>query len=220
MARSAFGQTPAAPAAPASARPTAPASGYGVIAGLVVDSLNGGTLAGAQVSVEGLNVLAMTDSNGRFRIDSVPPGKYRIGIFHPLLDSLALSIATMPLTVTADSALEVVIGVPSAISFIHLVCGNIQIDTMNGIGPSVIVGRVLDAETEEPKAHATVTLSWVDMQVATSIGLRRVQRVRDTTTGPGGEFRFCHLPNHLNGTARAFSSTADSGAVSRPYALR
>jgi hypothetical protein len=219
-AGSAVAQAPSTPATSTAAAHAAPATGFGAIVGLVVDSLNGGTLAGAQVSVEGLNVLAMTDSTGRFRIDSVPPGKYRLGIFHPLLDSLALSIATVPLTVTADSALGVVMGVPSAISFIHLVCGNIQIDTMNGIGPSVIVGRVLDAETEEPKAHANVTLTWVDMQVATSIGLRRIQRVRDTTAGPGGEFRFCHLPSHLNGTARAFRSTADSGAVSRPYALR
>jgi Carboxypeptidase regulatory-like domain len=216
-AGSAFGQTPSAAAAPSTAAPSAP--GYGTIAGLVVDSLNGGALAGAQVSVEGLNVLAMTDSNGRFRIDSVPPGKYRIGIFHPLLDSLALSIASAPFKVAADSVLEVVIGVPSAISYVHLVCGNIQIDTMNGIGPSVLVGRVLDAETEEPRSHATVALSWIDIQVGTSIGLRRIQRVRDTTTGPGGEFRFCHLPAQLNGTARAFSSASDSGAVSRPYAL-
>jgi hypothetical protein len=215
-AGSAFGQA-ASPSAPA---PAAPASGYGAIAGLVVDSLNGGALAGAQVAVDGLNVLAMTDSSGRFRIDSVPPGAYRIGIFHPLLDSLALSIATVPFKVAADSTLEVVIGTPSAISFIHLVCGNIQIDTMNGIGPSVIVGRVLDAETEAPQPHAKVSLSWVDIQVGASIGVRRIQRVRDTTTGPGGEFRFCHLPSHLTGTARAFSTTADSGAVTRPYVLK
>jgi hypothetical protein len=218
-AGSAVGQTPSAPGTASPAAPAAPPSSYGAIAGLVVDSLNGGTLAGAQIAVDGLNALAMTDSNGRFRIDSVPPGKYRIGIFHPLLDSLALSIATVPLKIAADSTLEVVLGTPSAISFIHLVCGNIQIDTMNGIGPSVIVGRVLDAETEAPQPQAKVTLSWVDIQVAASIGLRRIQRVRDTTTGPGGEFRFCHLPSHLNGVARAFGSTADSGAVTRPYAL-
>lgn len=113
-----------------------------------------------------------------------------------------------------------IFGTPSAISFIHLVCGNIQIDTINGIGPSVIVGRVLDAETEEPRPNAKVTLSWVDIQAGASIGVRRIQRVRDTTTGPGGEFRFCHLPPHLNGAARAFNTTADSGAVTRPYALR
>ena len=217
---SAFGQTPSAPGAPSPATPTAPAHGYGAITGLVVDSLNGGALAGAQVSVEGLNVLAVTDSNGQFRIDSVPPGKYRIGIFHPLLDSLALSIASMPLQVSADSTLEVLFGTPSAISFIHLVCGNVQIDTMNGIGPSVIVGRVLDAENEAPEPHVRVTLSWVDIQAGMSIGVRRILYVRDTTTGPGGEFRLCHLPARLNGTARAFSSAADSGAVTRPYALR
>ena len=53
-----------------------------------------------------------------------------------------------------------------------------------------------------------------------SIGVRRILHVRDTTTGPGGEFRLCHLPSRLNGTARAFSAGTDSGAVTRPYALR
>jgi hypothetical protein len=194
-------------------------SPYGVITGIVVDSLHGGVLRGAQVSVEGLATLAMTDSMGRFRIDSVPPGKYRIGVFHPLLDSLALSIASPPLQVSPDSTLAVILATPSTVTFIRLVCGPIQIDTMAGIGPSVVVGRVLDAETEAPVGSVKVTLDWTEIQAGAKIGVRRMQRMRDTTTGPSGEFRFCHLPPGLNGVARAAIATADSGAVSRPLAL-
>jgi hypothetical protein len=84
----------------------------------------------------------------------------------------------------------------------------------------VIVGRVLDAETDDPRPNARVTLSWVDIQAGASIGVRRIERVRDTTTSRAGEFYFCHLPTHLNGMARAFNTAADSGAVTRPYALR
>ena len=210
---------PGAPStAPKAASGIAP-SPFGAITGIVVDSLHGRSLAGAQISVEGLNTLAMTDSAGRFRIDSVPPGKYRIGVFHPLLDSLALSIASPQLQVSADSTLAVIFATPSAPTFIRLICGPIQIDTMAGIGPSVVVGRVLDAETEAPAGGAKVTLSWTEVQVGAKIGVHRVQRQRDTTTGPSGEFRFCHLPPRFDGVARATSATADSGAVSRPLSL-
>jgi len=84
----------------ASATLSAPAA-YGTIRGIVVDSLNGGSLVGAQVSLENIALQAITDSTGRFRIDSVPAGEYRIGVFHPLLDSLGFGIASPPLTVTA-----------------------------------------------------------------------------------------------------------------------
>lgn len=210
--------TPAPAAAPSTTARTAH-SPFGAITGIVVDSLHGRALAGAQISVEGVNTLAMTDSAGRFRIDSVPPGKYRIGVFHPLLDSLALSIASPQLQVSADSTLAVIFATPSAVTFIRLACGAIQIDTMAGIGPSVVVGRVLDAETEAPAGGVKVTLSWTEVLVGTKIGVHRVQRTRDTTTGPSGEFRFCHLPPSFDGIARATSATADSGAVSRPLSL-
>jgi hypothetical protein len=217
-AGSAFGQTPSSGATPSTAHGTAP-SPFGAITGVVVDSLHGRPLSGAQISVEGLNTLAMTDSIGRFRIDSVPPGKYRIGVFHPLLDSLGLSIASPQLRVAADSTLSVIFATPSALTFIRLVCGTIQIDTMAGIGPSVVIGRVLDAETEAPAGGVKVTLMWTDIQAGANIGVHRIQRVRDTTTAPSGEFRFCHLPPGLNGVARVAAGKDDSGAVSRPLTL-
>jgi Carboxypeptidase regulatory-like domain/TonB-dependent Receptor Plug Domain len=224
LAAVAHGQGAPRPAAQdtAASHRAAPAntpSTMGAIVGIVVDSLRGGPLKGAQVSVEGLNTLAVTDSTGRFRVDSVPPGKYRIGIFHPLLDSLALSIASPPLSVAADSTIAVVFATPSAPTFIRLVCGPIQIDSMAGVGPSVIVGQVLDAETEAPVANTKVSVSWVEILASAKIGLHRIQRSRDTTTGPNGGFRFCHLPSRLDGVARAISATADSGAVSRPLAM-
>jgi hypothetical protein len=216
-------QSTSTPASPPGTVPSAATGAahfpFGAITGIVVDSLHGRALAGAQISVEGLNSFALTDSAGRFRIDSVPPGKYRIGVFHPLLDSLGLSIASPQLKVSADSTLVAVFATPSTLTFIRLVCGPIQIDTMAGIGPSVVVGRVLDAETEAPVGSVKVTLDWTEIQAGAKIGVRRVQRMRDTTTGPSGEFRFCHLPPGLNGVARAAIATADSGAVSRPLAL-
>jgi CarboxypepD_reg-like domain/Carboxypeptidase regulatory-like domain len=203
----------------ASATATPLLAPVGAIAGLVVDSLRGGPLIGAQISVEGINAQAVTDSTGRFRIDSVPPGNYRVGVFHPLLDSLGVSIASPPLTVAAATTLRVVFSTPSAPTFLRLSCGDVAVDTAAGFGPSVLIGRVLDAETDAPVAGVRVSLNWTDMQVSKSNGLRRTARERDSTTGPSGGFRFCRLPSRLTGVARATRRTGDMGAISRPYAM-
>lgn len=204
--------------APGQASAPSPPQG-GSIIGLVVDSLYGRPLVGAQISVEGVNSQAFTDSTGRFRVDSVPAGRYRIGVFHPLLDSLELSIASPPLAVAAGKTLSVIFATPSAATFVRLSCGDMAVDTMAGIGRAVLIGHVLDAETDAPAAGVRVSLHWIDIQASPSIGVHRIVRVRDTTTGPSGQFRFCHLPSQLAGTARATSVTADSVAVSRPYAM-
>src|SRR5205814_4541647 len=70
----------------------APASEtYGVLRGIVYDSLLHGTLEGAHVWIEGTPISATTDAGGRFRMDSVPSGSHIIGFEHPDLDSAGLS---------------------------------------------------------------------------------------------------------------------------------
>jgi hypothetical protein len=193
---------------------------HGVIAGVVADSLHGGPLVGAQISVEGINSEVLTDSMGRFRVDSVPPGRYRIGIFHPLLDSLGVSIASPPLEVAADSTLSLVFATPSAPTIIRLACGAVTADTSDVAAISLIIGRVLDAETDAPIAGAHVSLRLGHLYSTLSTKLRRAEARWDTTTGPSGEFRFCRVPAEFAGTARASRSTTDTTGVSRPYAMK
>ena len=191
----------------------------GAIAGVVVDSVNGGPLVGAQLSVEGLTAVAITDSTGHFRIDSVPAGTYRIGVFHPFLDSLALSIASPPLTVPPGGTLNLVFATPSAPTVMRLACANALPDTTQPLGPSLLLGRVLDAETDAPVANARVRISWTEIQSSHRSGVHRITRGRDTTTGPNGTFQFCFLPASFGGTVRAMSAAGDSAVVSRPYAM-
>jgi CarboxypepD_reg-like domain/Carboxypeptidase regulatory-like domain len=194
-------------------------AGYGVVAGIVADSLYGGPLVGAQISIEGINSEVISDSLGRFRLDSVPPGRYRIGIFHPLLDSLGMSLASPPLNVAADSTLSLVFSTPSAGTIIRMDCGAAPPETGDS-ATSLIIGRVLDAETDAPIAGAHVSLRWNHLQSALSAKLHRAEAQWDTTTGSSGEFRFCHVPAHFAGVARASRSAADTFGVSRPYLMR
>jgi len=67
------GKTPAAPEkAPAATEKV----GRSAISGVVLDSLNGRYLRGADVIIQGAKVSLVTDSLGKFRIDSLAPGTY------------------------------------------------------------------------------------------------------------------------------------------------
>ncbi|HEY4953808.1 MAG TPA: carboxypeptidase regulatory-like domain-containing protein, partial [Gemmatimonadaceae bacterium] len=77
-------------------------AGTAAITGVVVDSLNGRYLRGADVIIEGAKTSLVTDSLGKFRIDSLPPGTYQVGVFHPLLDTLGISLASRPFHIGPD----------------------------------------------------------------------------------------------------------------------
>jgi hypothetical protein len=210
------------PASQIPARPTAPQPPprLGAIAGVVIDSLDGGPLVGAQISVEGINSQVLSDSTGRFRLDSVPAGRYRIGIFHPILDSLEISIASPPLDVAADSTLSLAFATPSAPTIVRLTCGNGPADTSAQKGSSLIIGRVLDAETDAPVAGAHVSLRWAHIQSLLSEKMRRTQGTWDTATGPAGEFRFCHVPDRFIGIAHAGRGARDTSDAGRPFVMK
>ena len=99
--------TPRAPVKGAPAKPAAPPAAVapittGYLQGVTVDSLHGGPLAGALVSVEGTARMGISDSLGRFLIDSIKPGAYRVLVDHPMLDTLGISLVTPALQIGAN----------------------------------------------------------------------------------------------------------------------
>ncbi|HEY7234248.1 MAG TPA: carboxypeptidase-like regulatory domain-containing protein, partial [Gemmatimonadaceae bacterium] len=60
----------------------------GSLRGTVVDSLSGAAMAGIRVFLSGTSFAAVTGSDGTYRIDSIPPGRYSVSIIAPRLDSL------------------------------------------------------------------------------------------------------------------------------------
>ncbi|HXI99080.1 MAG TPA: carboxypeptidase regulatory-like domain-containing protein, partial [Gemmatimonadaceae bacterium] len=85
--------------------------GNSAISGIVLDSLNGRYLRGADVIIQGAKASLVTDSLGKFKIDSLPPGTYQIGVFHPMLDTLGISLASQPFHVGPDSSSYLVLSV-------------------------------------------------------------------------------------------------------------
>jgi hypothetical protein len=174
-------------------------AGTAAIAGVVIDSLNGRFLAGADVLIEGTKAPVFTDSLGRFRVDSLQPGTYQVGIFHPLLDSLGISLATKPFHVGADSATYIVLAVPSAATIIRRECPV----RPRAQGTSAVIGQVHDPETLLPVAGAEVSIAWSQIDVSKGAGVVRTPHVIYDSTDATGAFRICGLPNAMHATLQA-----------------
>jgi len=178
---------------------SASSSATGKIVGAVVDSVNGRRLVGADIVVESTEVRSTTDSLGRFKLENLPPGTYRISVFHPLLDALGIDLITQPIRVGVDSSSYALLAVPSARTFVRRSCHN----QSGPYGESAVIGHVNDPETLDPLPKVEVSIAWDEVDVSKESGIRRAPfLLRDTTNATGG-FRFCGLPNSLRATLKA-----------------
>ena len=175
--------------APASAPPKTSSVG-----GVVSDSIHGGPLVGAVVTVTGSTRQATTGGGGDFRIDSIPPGQHSIVVTHPLLDTLGLAVHSAPFTIAAGQSLLVALSTPSLADVREATC---PVGSTTH-GPSMLVGRVNKADTDEPAGGAVVSLVFRDPFTA-----KGPERVRTTHADPSGQFSICGLPPKLSGTLQA-----------------
>jgi uncharacterized protein (DUF2141 family) len=195
----------AAPAQLSSQQKTPPApapidkAGKGEILGLVLDSLNGRYLSGADIVIEGARATATTDSLGKFKVEGLTPGSYQVGVFHPLLDTLGISIATQPFHVGADSSTSILLSVPSAGTIIRRACPV----RPRAQGTSAVIGHVVDPETLQPVAGSEVSIAWTQLEASKEVGVRQSPRLLRDSTDASGTFKLCGLPNSLKATLQA-----------------
>jgi hypothetical protein len=181
----------------------------GVIAGVAVDSVRGGFLHDAIVTVVGTNLSAISDSVGRFQLDSVPAGMRTLRLQHPLLDTLGVTVVTPVRELRAGEALSFVLAVPSPATIVQAKCS----PTDRSRGKAAIAGMVIDADTEAPSTGAQVVVEWIDYTVGTrSIGKtpeKRVGKVR-----ADGSYLICGIPEDLTTGVVATRGADSTGAVS------
>jgi hypothetical protein len=180
------------------------------IIGVVVDSIHGTGLEGAEVLVSGRSAPTLTDLLGRFVIDSLEPGTYRIGVFHPLLESLGITLASKPFTVGADSTGVANLGIPSVSTLASRYCGT----ALTPKHPAVVAGKVLDPDSDEPIAGAAVSLIWVDLNVSKEAGIERTPHELHADTDSLGFFKFCGLQEDLDAAVQASRAGVFTGEVS------
>ncbi len=166
-----------------------------MVYGMVHDSVAARPLAGAVVQLVAADTLAnfgraiVSDSTGRFSFDHVPVGRYTIGFFHPMLDSLGLEPITRAVAVTGIGAVQSDLAVPSPARLRTAICG-----ATSGPGAgAVLVGSVHDALGRTPAPGVTVIVEWIELTFGKGGMTRRMPR-RTSTTRENGWFSLCNVP--------------------------
>jgi hypothetical protein len=172
------------------------------VQGMVFDSIANRPLAGAMVQLvelpPGHNAhTVVTDSLGRFQMDSVRPGSYLAGFLHPLLDSIGIEAPGYNVLVGEGTLTHVVLAVPSAQHVARAICGGDRAagtPERAGTGDSsgMIVGHVRDAATGAPLPGTAVTLQWKTLVLGVGTAHTELRSLRATTVGEGW-FAMCGL---------------------------
>ena len=164
-----------------------PAQGRtGRIRGVVIDSLLGATLPGAEVRVTRLNRTAVTDSAGRFVFDTVPPGEYTVAFRHPSLDSLKIIDPGTPVRVFAGASAPVTLATPA----FEVIRDRFCAETPDSLSPTVAFGSV--HATDGSRVRINVAVSW--MLGDASGGNARPGSVRTSVEGESQVWVACGIP--------------------------
>ncbi|MEO5590443.1 MAG: carboxypeptidase-like regulatory domain-containing protein, partial [Gemmatimonadaceae bacterium] len=165
------------------------------VGGFVYDSVAGAALGGAVVQLEGIDVAsgfnasAVSDSTGRYALPAVPDGMYRIGFFHPVLDSLGLEPTLREVKVDGGRPVRVDLAVPSVARLRAAVCGSAIGSERGGF----IIGFVRNARDDEPVGGVNVTGEWMEISFGKDGRVSRVPRLV-ASTGSNGWFAMCNVP--------------------------
>jgi len=183
------------------------AAGYATMRGVVADSLHNGQLAGAKVVIEGTSRSAMTTPDGRYLVDSIPPGNHRVFLTHPLLDTIGITLTSAPLPFTSGEAAVIDLAVPTSRQITSLICPPAVLRIR---GPGAIAGFVRDPETGAPATGSKVQFVY---EVYDITGAKKLPMVREATVDSSGAYRICGLPAPLTGKLQVFRNGVSSGEV-------
>jgi hypothetical protein len=141
------------------------------------------------------------------------PGTYQVGVYHPLLESLGITLATKPFFLGPDSAAIVRLAVPSVPTLVRRYCG----PELSESNSAVVTGRVLDPDDDRPIVGAKASLAWTDISVTKEAGVVRTPHERHALTDSNGQFKICAVPSDLYGTLQAVWGNATTPEI--PFSM-
>lgn len=177
--------------------------------GVVVDSVRGRALVGATVVVSGTDAQGISDSTGRFRIDSIPPGDHTMAVLHPFLDELGIALATNKITFAPGTTTAVVLATPSADHWIARRCTDA--DRQEGTG--AVMGRVLQVTADDPVTGALLHYTGTVLVIGKDVGIRHTTITRDASESSTGDFIVCGVPPGTSGVIRASKGRVSTGDI-------
>lgn len=182
------------------------------VTGTVTDSVSRRPLAGAMVQIEaqpshGVKTTS-SDSLGVYRVDSLAPGDYIIGFFHPALDSLGIDLTPKRFTVTKTTGEQQVnLAIPPAERIESQLCRTSTAQDSTGL----LLGHLRDAETGMPR-QGTVTVLWMELTIGHG-GVKRNRQQIPVKSNELGWFALCGLPTDADLQATAQAGSEESGVI-------
>lgn len=205
-------------AAPVAARAQAPAPRDDVrraeVHGTVYDSIAGKPLVGALVQLVAADTgatygrTAVSDSLGAFRFVDAPSGRFTLGFYHAVLDSLGLEPLLRTITVADGGSVRADLATPSAARLRMAICGA---PTPQNSG-AVVMGIVRHATDRAPASGVTVIAEWLELSFGSGGMNRRMPR-RVATTRETGWFAMCHVPSPGSMTLIATRGADSTAAI-------
>jgi len=180
------------------------------VTGTVYDSLLRAPLRGADVWVRGTEVRAQTDSAGRFRFDSLTPGRYTLLVSHPGLDSAGLFTLPVPVTVTGRDSIPLRVATPSLATLWRRRCGQ---DLLMRSDSGLIFGVIQDASSQARLAGAGVLLQWLRIIQTDSVNVQTLPRHLAVTTDSTGTYYACGVARDMKIALRGYAQRDSSGLV-------
>lgn len=184
---------------------TKPAAATAV--GVAYDSVRLKPIVGAVVRVDSSALTAMTDEEGRFRIEGLPPGTHFLKVDYPMLDTLGVTLRSRNENYSAGETRATAMVIPSSETLISQLCA----PAWRARGPAALMGRVREADSGNAASGAKVSLVWYELD--TKGGLKRIPRVREMTVGSDGVYRLCGLPEKLDAKLQVISGDLSSGDI-------
>ena len=176
------------------AQAVADTTGRGSISGIVFDSVAGIRLTGATVQlVRDDNAtrshMAVSDSLGRYTLHGLSDGRYIIGFFHPMLDSLGLEPPVKEVIVSGATERRVDLAIPSPARIRATICGPPSLVDSG----AMVIGFVRDARDGRPAPHVRITGEWREMSF-TSSGIVSSSPRLVSVSLENGWFAMCGVP--------------------------
>ncbi len=165
------------------------------VRGVVHDSIAHTPLRGAMVQLVDADRFAhfartaVTDSSGHFVLGGVPNGRYTLGFFHPVLDSIGLEPTLREVYITGQRSMVIDLATPSPSRLRAAICGGRPTADSGG----VLLGVVRDARDGAPVGGATVNAEWLELSLRRTGMARRIAR-RSATSTESGWFAICNVP--------------------------
>ena len=175
-----------------------------------------------------VSATAAPDANGRYRLDSIPAGRYRARVVSPALDSLLVPPPETDVRIAPGRVVLADFTLPAGTALRDTICRGSRLPERR----AAVAGRAFDADADgRPLVGADLQAIWMEFPVDRlthhSVPTRRVVVVR---SGQRGEYRICGVPTEtlftlqLRNEGRASAVVRliiadDEGAIARDLSL-